>query len=477
MKRVLLLNLVFMVGVLLALSWHLEAAPQWKGEIKIGYTGSFAGASNFYGVAERDGAQIACEEINKAGGVLGRKLVFFCRDSEGSPEKSVSQAKELCLKYSIDFALGPNRSSDARAASAVFQRYKIPTLILCSMAEEVMEMGNPYYVRVCNPNSVCGKAMASAVKKGNYKRPSVIYLNDFWGMDLRKTLHKEMEALGLKIVSEENFDMGAPDISPQAMKILAANPDIILLVAYSGDASTCVRTFKSLGYKGDYIGYSGLFFNPVREAGGHDVDGIVFPAGYHCQGFYVWNRPGAIPLLLKLETLNPYGKYPLLNASPEIAVLDGYQAIYTFKKWIELAGERGLKDKDYFMDVVAKSKVHSVAMDVSFPQGRTKMEAVTLDDLYMMQYVNGHMRVWKYDPRCIETFETTRIQAEEEVYSKGFTKGVTFKKYLGRWQELLRENKSKVDGEINSKLEKGIITREYADMFKKVVEEIVTYKF
>lgn len=478
MKRVLLLNMVFVLGTLLMASWALKAAPQWKGEIKIGYTAGFLGSSNFNATTGRDGAKIAVKKINEAGGVLGRKLVFIVRDNECQVEKAVSQAKELCLQYAIDFALAPNRSADSRAVSAVYQRYKIPTMILCSMADEVMEMGNPYYVRLCYANALSGKAMASAVKRGNYKRPGLIYLNDFWGIDMRKTLHKEMEALGLKIVSEENFDMGTPDISPQVMKILAGNPDTILLAAYSGDAPTCIRTFKSQGYKGDYISYSGIYFNPAREAGGHDVDGIVFPIGYFCQGFYMWNRPGAIPLLLELEKLNPYGKFTHLNASPEIALLDGYQAIYALKEWIEKAGERGLKDKDYFMDVVAKSKVHSVIMDINFPYGRKKMEAVTdVDDLHMMKYVNGHLRVWEHEPRCIETFETTRIQAEEEVYSKGFTEGVTFRKYLARWQELLSQNKAKVLAEIDAKLQNGMIKADYANMFKKAVEEIVAYKF
>jgi hypothetical protein len=105
------------------------------------------------------------------------------------------------------------------------------------------------------------------------------------------------------------------------------------------------------------------------------------------------------------------------------------------------------------------------------------MEALTPEDIYLMQYVNGHLRVWEHDPRCIETFEATRIQAEEEVYSKGFTAGVTFRKYLARWQELLRENEGKVKVEIDEKLKKGIITVDYANMFKQAVAEILAYRF
>ena len=479
MKRLLLLSVMMVLATLLALAWSPEgtAETKLKGEIRIGQTTSYVGGVLVLSEQERDGAKIACEEINKAGGLFGRKLVFISRDNENSPEKAVAQAKELCLKYKIDFALGSPRSSSARATSAVYQRYKVPTLLLCSMADEVMQMGNPYYMRLCNPNSVDGSAMAGAVNKAKFKRPGIFYLNDFWGMSQRKIMHREMKAMGLEVASEASFDMGAPDVSPQVMKILASKPDVVLLLAYSGDASTAVRTFKSQGYKGSFIGYSGLCFNPVRKAGGHDVDGIIFPAGWFCQGFYIWNRPGAIPLLLELEAKNSYGKYTLVNASPEIAVIDGYTAIYAIKNWLELAGERGLKDKDYFMDVVADNIIELVATDLSFPYGRRNMTAMTVDDIHLMQYVNGHIRVWEHDPRCVETFEATRVQAEEEVYSKGFTKGVTFKKYLARWQELLKENEAKVRAEIDAKLEKGTMSREYARKSQRAVTEILAYKF
>ena len=479
MKKLFLLNLMMVLTFLCVLAKPMEvsAEPKWKGEIQIGHTSSFIGGTQVVSEQVRDGATIACDEINGAGGIFGRKLVFISRDNENSPEKAVAQAKELCLKHKIDFAIGPPRSSMARATSAVYQRYKVPTLLTCSMADEVMQMGNPYYMRLCNPNTVDTKGMVSAVIKANLKRPAIFYLNDFWGMSQRKIMHKEMKALEIDVTGEASFDMGTPDVSPQVMKILAGKPDVIMLLAYSGDAATIVRTFKSQGYTGSYIGYSGLCFNAVRAGAGHDVDGVVFPAGWFCQGFYIWNRPGAIDLLLELAQKKPFGKYKLVNASPEIGVIDGYETVYAIKHWLELAGERGLKDKDCFMDVVAKNRIELTATDISFPYGRRNMTAMTVDDIHLMQYDNGHMRVWEKDPRCVETFEATRVQAEEEVYSKGFTEGVTFRKFLARWQELVRENEAKIRGEIDEKLEKGAMSREYARMFQEVVTEILAYKF
>jgi branched-chain amino acid transport system substrate-binding protein len=469
MKKIVLLCMM----VLLALVWSGEAASEWKGEIKIGCTNMSAPFSYY----TRDGANIAVEEINKAGGVLGRKLVFIFRDNKGVSETAVSQAKELCVRNKIHFAIGCVRSSCAKAVSSTYHKYKIPALHIGAMSEEIMEPYNPYYMRICNPNSVCGSCMASVVKKGNYKRPSILYINDAFGMNLRKIMHEQIEALGMKVVSEASMDLGTPDLSPQAMKISGEKPDVILLILHPGDAGNAIRTWRGMGYKGDFVAYSAISMNPTRASGGHTVDGTIFPTGGQVQGFYIWNRPGGMALLLTLQEKHPEEKYELLNAPPEVEVLYGYDSIYLFKQWIELAGERGLKDKDYFMDVVAKSKVHTVASDVCFPYGRKNMESVALQDLHLRQYVNGHTRVWKHDPRCIETFEATRIQAEEEVYSKGFTKGVTYRKFLARWQELLRENEAKVHAEIEEKLEKGIISTDYAWMFKKALAEILAYEF
>lgn len=171
------------------------------------------------------------------------------------------------------------------------------------------------------------------------------------------------------------------------------------------------------------------------------------------------------------------GKFPTVDVSQEVDIMDGYMAIYTSKELITLPGERGLRHKDYFMEMAAKNKLHFVPSDVSFPYGRDKMESLTIDQEYLRQYVKGHIRLWKDDPRCIETFEATRVQAEEEVYSKDFAPGVTFKKYHSRWQELFRDKNDKVQAEINEKLKRGIITQEYTDMLRRALVEILAYKF
>ncbi len=476
--RMLIVGMV-VLAVFAGWSDAIAAEGKGKGEIKIGYSSSLVAGNRPQTLDVVNGGKIAIQEINSAGGVLGRKLDLIFLDNQGQVDKAVAQVKELCVKHNIDFAISCDASDQVMATSATYQRYKMPAVISSSMADEVMEAGNPYYMRVCNPNSLCAIGMVRTIKHGDFKRPSIMYVNNLLGTSLRKYMLKEMESLNLKAVSEANFELASPDVSPQIMKMLSANPDIMLVVAYGADLSLIVRTARAQGYKGTFVAFSAAGMNATRESAGHELDGMVFGAGWHGQGFYLWHRPGIIPYVLNLESKYPIEKYKLVHAPFEPSVYVGYQLINYYKKWIELAGERCLKDKDYFMDVVAKSNIRSVLCDVKFPYGRKNMTAVTIDDIYMRQYVNGHIRLWPYEPKCIETFETTRCQAEEEIYSGSEkpVQGVTYKKFLARWQQLLRQNQGKIESEVNNKLNKGAITREYGEMFKKAFSEMLAYKF
>jgi predicted amidophosphoribosyltransferase len=93
-----------------------------------------------------------------------------------------------------------------------------------------------------------------------------------------------------------------------------------------------------------------------------------------------------------------------------------------------------------------------------------------------MVYDNGHWRVWSEDPKCIETFEATRCQAEEEIFTS-YMPGVTYQQFMKRWQELLSQNKDKILSEITAKEMKMALSPEASDMFRTALNEILRMKF
>src|SRR6478736_10032291 len=94
--------------------------------IKIGVAGPFTGGSSSMGVSMRDGVRLATEEINKAGGVLGRQIVLVERDDEAKNERGVQIAQELINKEKVVAVVGYINTGVALASQRFFQEAKIP---------------------------------------------------------------------------------------------------------------------------------------------------------------------------------------------------------------------------------------------------------------------------------------------------------------------------------------------------------------
>jgi branched-chain amino acid transport system substrate-binding protein len=444
--------------------------------IKIGLVTCFTGPAADTGIATRDGALLAIKEINAAGGVLGRPLELVARDDKRTPAVSTSVTVELCTTQGIKFAIGPTNSSSARADAPIFCRYKVPTLLDGSMADELLE-GCSYYYRITNNNTVSGSAMLSIIKQRQWKRPAVVYVNDFFGQTMFKFMQEAFSQMGLEVVAVASHDFGEPDMTPQARKLFAGNPDVIVLLNYLVDTANVLRTTKALGYKGDYVNYSIGWRNSIREIAGKDSNGLIFPAGQADQGFYAWYRPGYAAFRIKLDAELGQGIFPNCNAPKEPLAESGYHCIHVIKQGIMAAGST---DPDKYMQALMGRQFRTVLGDVSFPNAPKSWEGITDPKaLFIRQYVNGHLRVWSEDPRCIETFESTRIQAEEETYKAGgdYKRGVTIKQFFKRWQNLLKENQTKIQSEIETKKARLNITPEMADIYQKAIKEILAMKF
>ena len=121
MKRIVQLSLITSLLVSAGLSWSQET-------IKIGVSGPYTGGSSSMGVSMRDGVRLAAEEINKAGGVLGKKIQLIERDDEAKNERGVQIAQELINKEQVVATVGFINTGVAQAAQRFYQEAKIPVM-------------------------------------------------------------------------------------------------------------------------------------------------------------------------------------------------------------------------------------------------------------------------------------------------------------------------------------------------------------
>jgi branched-chain amino acid transport system substrate-binding protein len=448
-----------------------------KEPIKIGLVAPLIGMMMEEEVFHRDGALYAVKEINAAGGVLGRPLEIVIRNDQAKPAIAAAVTKELCTTEDIKFAVAPPLSSTARAVMPIFWRYKVPAIVGGAMADELLQEGCPYYYRTCNSNGLCAEAMLSILKLRKWQKPAVVYVNDFFGQSMLKVLQTRFPEMGLEMVAVASHGYGEPDMTPQTRKLLAGNPDVIILFSHMADPPNVMRAARTMGYKGDFVGYSSMFRNPTREIGGEHTNGLIFPTGSSIQGMYSWYRPGYAAFRIKLDAELGEGIFPNLNAPKEPASEQLYHMIQIIKQGIEAAGSI---DPDKYMQALIGRRFSTVLDDISFPNAPKSWEGITDPKaLFIREYVGGHLRVWSKDPKCIETFESTRIQAEEQTYRAGgeYKRGVTIKRFFKKWQEMLRANQTKIQGEIDAKEANLNITPKMADMYRETIKEILAMKF
>jgi len=210
-----------------------------KKPIKIGFIHTMSGPISMYGITSAAGAKIAVDEINAAGGVLGRPLELIVRDDKISPEAGLREAKDLVLKEKVDFLAGTISSGVGLAISGYARRAKKIYLINIAQSTRLTEEKfNPYLFRFttnCTPYYAKGPAIALA---NTYKSKKIISLGCDYEMG--KNALKEFKEAYLKLVPDAEFidelwvPLGTTDFTAHIAKMANSGADAFYLSAIYG---------------------------------------------------------------------------------------------------------------------------------------------------------------------------------------------------------------------------------------------------
>src|SRR5260221_13924517 len=186
------------LSLLLALAAALPAYAQET--IKIGLVTALSGQSARAGEAITRGLQVAIDELNAAGGVLGRKFELVRRDDEATPAKGVIAARELVFKEKVAVLFGGLDTPVSMAIVPIMNEAKVPYMGPWAAGTAITQNGaNPNYVfRVSAVDEIVDKAILQyAQKHFNAKKPGLILVNNPWGESNEKGLKAAMAAKGV----------------------------------------------------------------------------------------------------------------------------------------------------------------------------------------------------------------------------------------------------------------------------------------
>lgn len=249
--------------------------------IKIGHLASLTGPEATFGQSCEKGIQIAKEEINKAGGILGKQVEIITVDDQSRNQEVNACMVKLTQKDQVCAVIGEIASSNTLAAAPEAQSSKVPLVTPGSTNPEVTKKGN-YIFRICYTDDYQGRAIGSfAAKRLGLKRAvTVTDQSSAYSLNLSDEFKKTFEANGGKVVLDVSYKKTDNEYNAQINQALAEKPDVLVLTGYYTNVPNIIQTARKAGYDGVCVGGDGWDSDKLYQMGGKALDDCYFTNHY-----------------------------------------------------------------------------------------------------------------------------------------------------------------------------------------------------
>lgn len=375
------------VALATSTSMALAADP-----IKIGVDGPFTGGSSSMGVSMRDGVRLAVDEINKAGGVLGRPLQLVERDDEAKNERGVQIAQELINKEKVVATVGFINTGVALASQRFYQEAKIPVMNNVAtgslITHQFDDQPENYIFRNAAHDSIQAPMIVEeAIARRGFKKVAILADSTNYGQLGRADLEKALELKGIKPVAVEKFNIKDVDMTPQLLKAKEAGAEAILTYGIGPELAQIANGMTKLGWKVPMIGSWTLSMANFIDNAGPGGEGSRMPQTF-IQEPTTPKRQSFIVNYLK--TFNPKNS----RIDSPVSAAQGYDSIYLLAAAIQQANStEGPKIKAALEDL--KTPVVGVVTTYNKPFSAKDHEAITAN-IPVFGEVKGQRVVYAY---------------------------------------------------------------------------------
>jgi len=250
-----------LAGALAVLLFASSCAPKEPPVIRIGLIGMFVGQMGATsGIPARAGARLAVDQINSRGGVVidgvAHRVELIEREVDDRPDAAALAARALINLDSVDAIVGPQISALAIAAAPVAETSEV--LMISPMASNpTVTAGRRFVFRLSFVDAFQGAVLARFAHDSlDIRRAAILHdAASAYGREISRLFRETFESLGGRVVAVETFNVDDPaDWRPQLRRILARNPDALLLPNFAQHDSAQVRQARELGYRGRFLG-------------------------------------------------------------------------------------------------------------------------------------------------------------------------------------------------------------------------------
>jgi branched-chain amino acid transport system substrate-binding protein len=373
------------LGAAFLMALYGPAMPQGGEPIRIGHVAALTGPSAQSGEAITRGLQIAIEELNARGGVLGRKLELVQRDDESVPPKGLIAARELIFKEKVVALFGGIDTPVSLAIVPLVNKEKVPFIAVWAAGTGITQNGaKPNYVfRVSAVDTLVDiKLLKYASERFGAKKVGLMLINNPWGESNQKGLVEADKAdPGVEIVGVGKFESNDVDMVSQLTRLREAGAEAIILVTNTPPGAQVMKSRERMGWKVPVVSHWGISGGRFPELAGPTAGEVHFVQTY---SFFGKQNATGERVLAALKKKYPEIKSPEDIFAP-VGTANAYDAMHLLARAIEQAGKTDGDSIRVALETL-KASYEGLIKTYSQPFTEANHDALGPSDYIMVRY-------------------------------------------------------------------------------------------
>lgn len=224
------------------------AASGSKAPLVIGVTFPTTGPYGIFGNVSIDGMKVAVQDINKAGGILGRQVKLDVRDDGGDVSKATLAVKDLLDNDKVDLMMPGSIAQTVLAILPITTQRTMTTITQASSIDTVDLTKFPYSFQMTFPTTSQGQAIACVLQQDSHLKVGTLTTGDKGGVTLMGAMVKALQSKGITVAAQQQFALDATSAVSQVQALKSAGVDAVVIQAAGTALSTAASAFQALGW-------------------------------------------------------------------------------------------------------------------------------------------------------------------------------------------------------------------------------------
>lgn len=314
------LTLLFVFALVLSGCGRKESGP-----IVIGVSGALTTSESILGITQKNALELALEEINSKGGVLGREIQLLFEDDRADPSRVATIGQKFATKDKVVAMIGPTNDGTGLVLARIAEENKIPLVIPFANGDAISQ-GRKYVFQLDTASSVMvDEVIRFMVQEQGWKKIAIVHDDNAFGEADRDFAAESLKKYGLQPVAVESLQPGGQDYSPQLLRVKEGGADAIFIPAAGTHLAQLRKDMKKVNWVIPAVGPNSLAFQSMIEVGGEFVEGVMFT------DLIDETKPGVQEVQEKYE--KKFGYFP-----KDGFVLEAYDSLFLLVEAIKAAG-------------------------------------------------------------------------------------------------------------------------------------------